>query len=183
MIADMDAALEVLQYPIGRFDKPRDPSPADVAGWIEELAAAPAALRAAVAGLTAAQLDTPYREGGWTLRQVVHHVADSHINGYVRIRLALTEETPTVRGYDQPAWGELADARREPVETSLALLDGLHARIVALARTLTPDELKRGYVFPDRPRTMAVDTTLAMYAWHSQHHTAHVTGLRQRMGW
>jgi hypothetical protein len=149
---------------------------------IEQLAALPARIREAVSGLTDAQLDTPYRPGGWTVRQVVHHVADSHMNGFTRMKLALTEDRPTVKPYDENAFATLADMRL-PVEISLGIIDGLHARWVAVARALTPDQLTRIYVHPEHPEPRTVEWHLQDYAWHSRHHVAHITELRRREGW
>src|SRR5690349_4168525 len=149
-----DPAAPDLRYPIGRFDSSRELEAADVAVAIDAIAAAPARLREAVAGLDDAQLDTPYRPGGWTVRQLVHHVADSHLNAYVRFRLALTEDGPTIKPYLEALWAELPDARQAPVEVSLALLDALHARWVMLLRTLSATDLERTFVHPEHGRTM-----------------------------
>jgi hypothetical protein len=153
------------------------------AACVARIAAAPAALRAAVAGLSEAQLDTPYRPGGWTVRQVVHHVPDSHLNAYVRIRLALTEDTPTIKPYEEARWAELPDARTLPIDTSLALLEGLHARWVALLGVLGAADGARQFHHPEHGRLITVDELIAMYAWHGEHHVAHVTSLRARNGW
>ena len=150
---------------------------------VERIAAMPGRLRAAVAGLDGAQLDTPYRPGGWTVRQVVHHVPDSHLNAYTRFRLALTEDTPTIKPYEEARWAELPDARSAPPELSLMLLDALHARWVALLGTLGPVEGARAVRHPEHDRLLTVDELLAMYAWHGEHHTAHITALRGLMGW
>ena len=171
-----------LQYPIGRFEWPREVSPEDRARFIEEIARTPANLRAAVAGLSDSQLDTPYRPGGWTVRQVVHHVPDSHMNSYVRFRLALTEDEPTIKPYDQTRWAELADSRTAPVETSLALLESLHERWVLLLRSLSPADFGRQFRHPEIG-VVSLEKNLALYAWHSRHHVAHITSLRERMGW
>jgi len=135
-----------------------------------------------VAGLTGAQLDTPYRPGGWTVRQVVHHVPDSHLNSYVRFRWALTEEEPDIKAYHEDRWAELADARTAPVEVSLALLDSLHARWVALLRSLNEQEWKRTFRHPQHG-LITLEKNAALYAWHGRHHTAHITRLRERNGW
>jgi uncharacterized damage-inducible protein DinB len=173
-----------LRYPIGRFERPAAVSAADRAQFVDAVAAAPAALRAAVRGLDDAQLDTPYRPGGWTVRQVVHHVPDSHLNAYVRFRLALTEPEPTIKPYDEAKWAELSDARGPLVAESLALVDALHARWVALLRAMAPGDFARTLVHPERPGApMTLDTMLALYAWHGRHHVAHVTALRERMDW
>lgn len=178
MIPHMDPSQESLRYPIGRFTAPANPSAEQVAAWVDQIAALPGELRAAVEGLSEEQLDTPYRAGGWTLRQVVHHVADSHLNAYCRLRIALTEKDPTVRPYDEAAWAELPDARSGPVEASLALVDALHARWAALARTLTPEQLRIVFHHPEHAKPMVVDRTLAMYAWHGKHHVAHILAAR-----
>ena len=168
------------RYPIGHWAAP-DAAPGTAARLIDTIAGAPAALRAAVDGLTDAQLDTPYREGGWTVRQVVHHVADSHMNAYVRIKKALTEDAPAITPYEEARWAELPDSRL-PVAPSLALLDALHARWVVTLRALGPAELARPYLHPETG-AVPVRTALGIYAWHGAHHAAHVTGLRGRMGW
>lgn len=171
-----------LRYPIGKFNWQGESSPARREQFINDMSELPAALRAALAGLTEEQLDTPYRDGGWTVRQVIHHLADSHLNSYVRTRLALTEETPTIKAYDETQWAELEDARRAPVEVSLALLESLHDRWVRLLRSLQPEDFARQFKHPERG-AMSLDANLAIYSWHGQHHTAHITGLRERMGW
>lgn len=171
-----------LRYPIGRFEWPESSTGEQRREWIARVEAAPARLRAAVAGLIEAQLDTSYRPDGWTVRQVVHHVADSHLNSYTRFRLALTEEQPSVKGYEQERWAELEDARIAPVEISLALLDALHRRWVILLRSMGPAEFARAFVHSELG-PVTLDRNLALYAWHSDHHTAHVTELRKRMGW
>lgn len=174
--------LEQLRYPVGRFDRSAHITPAEYAGFIDRIAAAPAGVRAAVAGLGEEQLDTRYRDGGWTVRQVVHHVPDSHINAYVRFRWTLTEDQPTIKAYDQAAWAELVDARTLPVQVSLDLLDAVHARWVALLRGMTESDFAREYEHPeDGPTSLA--TMLRLYEWHGRHHTAHITSLRERMGW
>jgi uncharacterized damage-inducible protein DinB len=173
--------LDDLRYPIGRFNPPASILPAIRAEHIQTLRKLPERLRAAVDGLSDAQLDTPYREGGWTVRQVVHHLPDSHGNCYVRFKLALTEDWPTIKPYDEAAWAELADSKM-PVEGSLAFIEGLHERWVALLESMTEMEFHRGFNHPERGR-MTLDKTLALYDWHSRHHTAHITSLRARKGW
>ena len=171
-----------LRYPIGRVNKPAGVTDAHRQHWIDEIAAAPAALRAAVAGLTDEQLDTPYRPEGWTVRQVIHHVPDSHLNAYVRFRWALTEDDPPIKAYDEKTWAELPDARTAPIDVSLALLDAVHARWLLLLRSLTAADCARTIQHPEYG-PMTVDDLLALYAWHGRHHAAHVTTLRARMGW
>lgn len=176
------AAPEHVRYPIGRFERRERLTEEERREAIAVLRDAPARLREAVAGLDDEQLDTPYRAGGWTLRQVVHHLPDSHLNGYVRMKWALTEETPTLKPYDQPAWAELPDGRDAPVELSLDLLEAVHARWLALVETLDDDELARRLAYPDGSE-VTVDTLLLLYSWHARHHTAHITALRERRGW
>jgi hypothetical protein len=171
-----------LQYPIGRFQRPETVTAGDREAWVATLAAAPARFREAVRGLTDAQLDTLYRPEGWTVRQVIHHVPDSHMNSYVRFRLALTEPEPVIKPYDEAAWARLHDARTLPVEPSLQLLESLHVRWVALLSSLAPSDFARTFRHPELG-VMTLDANLALYAWHSRHHEAHITGLRTRMGW
>lgn len=149
---------------------------------IDIIAAAPLRMREAVSGLSTAQLDTPYRDGGWSVRQVVHHVPDSHMNAYVRLKLALTEDAPTIKPYDEGAWARLPDSRVTPLEVSLALLDSLHARWSDLLRAMSDSDFQRQLLHPDHG-LMTLDRLVAMYAWHSRHHVAHVTSLRERMQW
>jgi hypothetical protein len=171
-----------LRYPIGKWTREGALDPARRAARIGELAAAPGALRRAVEGLTDARLDTPYRPGGWTVRQVVHHLPDSHLNAYCRIKLALTEEAPTVKTYDEKRWAELADARSADPEASLALLDALHRRWVALLEALAPADFARPLRHPEIG-DLTVDDLVSLYAWHGRHHVAHVAALREREGW
>jgi len=171
------------RYPIGRFTAPERYTPESRAAAVTELRALPAAMRAAVAGLDAEQLDTPYREGGWTARQLVHHVADSHLNAYIRHKLAVTEDEPTIKPYSEKAWSELEDARVAGPEVSLALLSALHARWAAFLDTLPASAFDRGFVHPESKRRMSVDWSLAMYAWHGHHHVAQITTLRAARGW
>lgn len=175
--------MEDLRYPIGRFSYEGPLTAGGRDTCIARIAAAPASLRAAVYGLSDVRLETPYRPGGWTVRQVVHHLPDSHLNAYTRIRLALTEETPTIRPYEEALWAELPDARSAPVDISLGLLDALHLRWVLLLRHLGADDWSRSFTHPEHRRNMTLDELLAMYAWHGEHHVAHITSLRSRMGW
>jgi hypothetical protein len=169
-----------LSYPIGKFAKPTAYSAESRAATIATIAALPAALRQSVAGLTDAQLDLNYRPGGWSVRQVVHHVADSHMNALIRLKLALTEETPTVKPYDERAWATLADVRL-PVEPSLAIVEHVHLRWVTVMQAMRQDQFSRPLMHPENG-PMIVDGMLALYAWHGRHHVAHVTGLRERDG-
>lgn len=149
---------------------------------VDAIAAAPAGLRAAIRGLSDEQLDTPYRPAGWTVRQLVHHVADSHMNAYTRFRLAFTEENPTIKPYEEAKWAELEDARTMPVDVSLALLDAMHERLVTLLRTAPDSHFQRTLTHPENG-PMTVDALLSIYSWHGKHHVAHVTSLRERMKW
>lgn len=170
-----------LSYPIGKFERPTTSTAADRAARIGTLAALPANMRGAVKGLSEKQIDSPYRPGGWTVRQLVHHVADSHMNGFCRVKLALTEENPVIKPYEEQKWAELPDSTL-PIELSLAILDSVHTRLDAILRSLRPEDFARPFLHPDSgPQT--IDSWLALYDWHSRHHTAHVTQLRKREGW
>jgi uncharacterized damage-inducible protein DinB len=173
--------LDVLRYPIGRFTPASGNLPDLHAAQIETLRLLPERLRAAVNDLNDDQLDTVYREGGWTVRQVVHHVADSHANAYIRFKLALTEDWPVIKPYREAAWAKLADSRL-PIEVSLALTTALHERWVALLESLAEEDFQKGYTHPEMGR-VSLATALAMYEWHSRHHVAHITNLRARQGW
>jgi uncharacterized damage-inducible protein DinB len=170
------------RYPIGKLEMPAQVSQARRQQAIEEIASTPAKLRAAVKGLNDAQLDTPYREGGWTVRQVVHHVPDSHLNAYVRLKLALTEENPTIKPYDEAAWAKLADSKSTPIEVSLTLMDSVHDRWVRILRSMKPEQFSRKLVHPDNGER-TVDWLLFLYEWHGKHHTAHITELRKQKSW
>jgi len=175
--------MDELRYPTGRFQRPTEAlSPAERRRHVERIASTPAALRKAVDGLSDSQLDTPYRPGGWTVRQVVHHVPDSHLNAYVRFKLALTEDVPTIKPYDEARWALLGDVSKTPIETSLSLLDALHERWVALLGTVAQQDYERQLVHPQNG-TMTLDQLLALYSWHGPHHVAHVTRLRERNQW
>ena len=171
-----------LRYPVGPFDWKVQPSESDRARHIDEIAIAPARLREAVRGLSEEQVDTPYRPGGWTVRQVVHHLPDSHINAYVRFKLALTENHPTIRTYEQERWAELPDTSHTPITISLDLLEALHERWVVLLRSLEPADFKRKFIHPEMGE-LDLNLYTASYAWHGRHHVAHITSLRERMGW
>ncbi|HWQ32322.1 MAG TPA: bacillithiol transferase BstA [Blastocatellia bacterium] len=171
-----------LRYPIGAYEPLTNSSAAQRHALIENIAALPQQLRAAVQGLSAAQLDTPYRPDGWTVRQVVHHVADSHLNSYIRFRWALTEEEPLIKAYDEKAWATLPDAGSAAPDVSLALLETLHARWVLLLSALTPEQFNRRLRHPEAG-LLKLETMLGLYDWHGRHHVAHITSLRQRQGW
>jgi hypothetical protein len=171
-----------LRYPIGRYQAPDLITAGQRNTWIAELDSLPENLKRSVSGLSEAQLDTPYRPGGWSVRQVVHHLPDSHINSYVRFRLALTEQSPLIKPYEEAAWAELADAKTGPPAPSVALLAALHTRWVTLLKSLTEDEFARTFRHPELGE-IRLDWTLGFYAWHSRHHVAQITGLRERSGW
>ena len=171
-----------LRFPIGSFKLETTPTDDDIRLAICEIAEAPARLRAAVEDLSAEQLDTPYRPDGWTVRQVVHHVPDSHLNSYSRFKLALTEDEPTIKPYHEDRWAELEDSRATPIEVSLALLESLHNRWVVLLNSLDPADFQRTFRHPEIG-VVTLAQNACLYAWHGRHHTAHVTLLRERMGW
>ncbi len=170
------------RYPIGKFSFEGPLNPEQKAKFLDDIEKTPARLKAAVQGLSAQQLDTPYRDGGWTVRQVVHHVPDSHMNSYMRFKLALTEEEPTIRPYMEDRWAELPEARTAPIELSLGLLDDLHKRWMLMLRAIPDQDWKRTFRHPEIG-LMTLEKNLALYAWHGRHHVAHVTELRKRMGW
>jgi uncharacterized damage-inducible protein DinB len=174
--------IEKLRFPIGKFSESNAAIPRDRSAQIQVLRDLPQTLRSAVTGLSDSQLDTPYREGGWTVRQVVHHVADSHGNSFFRFKWALTEDWPTIKPYDEAAWAKLPDSSALPIESSLVMIAALHERWVALVESLRADDFKKGYNHPDSGR-QDLAKALAIYAWHSLHHTAHITNLRARQGW
>jgi hypothetical protein len=171
------------RYPVGRFQPRNELSADERAAMIDVIAAAPRRLREAVAGLADAQLDTPYRDGGWTVRQVVHHVPDSHLNAYIRLKQALTVQQPTICPYDESEWAKLADIHTTPVAVSLTLFDALTERWVGLMRAMQPAEFGRTFKHPEHDGVQTLDWLVAMYEWHSRHHVAHITSLRERMGW
>ncbi len=169
------------RYPIGNFRFDGPPTEEQRRTFIDDIAAAPAALRAAVKGLTQQQIETAYRDEGWTVREVTHHVPDSHLNAYIRFKLALTEDAPTIKPYMEDRWAKLADSST-PLEVSLSLLDSLHDRWVRLLRSLGPQDWKRVFNHPEMG-TVGLEKALALYAWHGRHHVAHITELRKKMGW
>ncbi|MGA9075061.1 MAG: putative metal-dependent hydrolase [Candidatus Sulfotelmatobacter sp.] len=171
-----------LRYPIGKFTYEGPPTEEQRQSYLADIEQTPSKMRAAVKGLSDQQLDTPYRPDGWTVRQVAHHVPDSHLNAYVRFKLALTEEEPTIKPYAEDRWAQLADTQATPVEVSLTLLDSLHTRWIRLLRSLKPEDWKRTFRHPELG-LMPLEKNLALYSWHGRHHVAHITTLRQRNGW
>ena len=174
--------MDDLRYPVGKFEAPASLTEGDRKALIQQIAETPARLREAVAGLSEGQLETPYRPDGWTVRQVAHHIPDSHMNAYTRFRLALTEDEPTIRPYMEDRWARLPDSRVAPVELSLNLMDALHERFVLVLRNIAPGEWARKFTNPETG-LYTLDKALAMYAWHGRHHVGHITSLRKRMGW
>ena len=170
------------RYPIGKFSYAGPLTTEQKRQYLDDIDQAPAKLRAAVRGLSDHQLDTPYRDGGWTPRQVAHHVADSHMNSYIRFKLALTEDDHTIKPYLEDRWAELSEAKHAPVAVSLALLDSLHRRWMLMLRNLTDADWQRTFRHPEIG-PMTLEKTLALYSWHGRHHVAHVTSLREKMGW
>ena len=170
------------RYPIGQFTFDGVTTEAQRKKFIDDIEQTPAALRAAIQGLSPQQLETPYRDGGWTVRQVIHHVPDSHMNAYIRFKLALTEDEPTIKPYMEDRWAKTHDVHSTPLEVSLALLEALHDRWVRLLRSLQPADWKRIFRHPELG-TVSLEKNLAIYSWHGRHHVAHITELRKRMGW
>lgn len=170
-----------LRYPIGKFEKPASITPAERASFIHDMEETPAKLRAAVAGLSDKQLDAPYRPGGWTVRQVAHHLPDSHMNAYVRHKLTVTEDKPTIKPYEEARWAELVDGKAAPVAVSVQLLEALHSRWVAFLRSLKPEQFSRTFMHPESGG-WTLDQSVAMYGWHGKHHIAHIMTLREREG-
>jgi uncharacterized damage-inducible protein DinB len=163
-----------MKYPIGPFSAPSEITTELVQEWIADIESFPKLLRESVQNLNEKQLDTPYREGGWTVRQVVHHCADSHMNSFIRFKLALTEDNPTIKGYMEEKWAEMPDYLQLPIEPSMKLLEGLHERWTVLLRSLSLDDLKKTFFHPERQRSIPLDQTIALYAWHGKHHLGHV---------
>lgn len=164
---------ESLRFPIGRFAPQDSYTFEELQRHIDRIEALPPRLKKAVGALTPEQLDTPYREGGWTLRQVIHHLADSHTNAYVRLKWSLTESTPTIKAYDEKAWAETAEIKEDP-EISLRMIEGLHARWVKLLKALRPEDFEKGYIHPDNGKFVSLSRQVALYSWHGEHHLAHL---------
>jgi uncharacterized damage-inducible protein DinB len=178
----MNPSLEELRYPIGQAQT-KEYSEEQKRQWLNDIKFAPQLLESAVHNLDEQQLQTPYREGGWTVHQTVHHVADSHINAYCRFKLALTEDTPTIKPYEEALWAELSDTRNLPVNISLTLLHALHARLYELLKNLNEDDWKKKIYHPEQKKEITLWELLGSYAWHGRHHAAHINSLRERMNW
>ncbi|MCX6121708.1 MAG: putative metal-dependent hydrolase [Ignavibacteriales bacterium] len=175
--------VEELKYPLGKFVKPDTFTPEILNHYIRNIESFPSRLRAEVEHLTDEQLDTHYRPGGWTIRQVVNHCADSHMNSFMRFKLALTEDTPTIKPYFENRWAELADSKSMPIEPALKILEGLHQRWVVILKSLTKEELGKRYIHPEHGKELRLDTTIGIYAWHCNHHLAHITTLKKTRNW
>ena len=178
-----NSELEHLRYPIGKFFAPDSITPSMRESFLSDVDQLPHRMREAIEGLNASQIATPYRDGGWNPHQVAHHVADSHMNAFIRFKLALTEDVPTICAYDQTRWAELADVKTTPVQASLTLLDSVHARWVNLMRAMNDADFAREYYHPEHKKNWRLDAALALYSWHSRHHVAQINGLRERKGW
>jgi hypothetical protein len=179
----MENTMEELQYPVGRYKTPEAYTPELLKEWTSILRALPSWMDACIENLDEQQLQVPYRPGGWTIQQVVHHLADSHMNGYIRLKLALTEDSPTIKPYDQDAWAEMADTKLLPVNLSVTLLHTLHRRMVTIIENMQPGDFQRTYYHPEHGRSFPLWEMVASYTWHSRHHTEHIKQLRLRMGW
>lgn len=177
----MSLQLEHLRYPVGKFAMPEHFTPEQLDHWIADIDHFPMNLKHALEDLSEQNLDLPYRDGGWCIRQIVHHVADSHMNAFIRTRLALTENNPTIKAYNQDAWGNLVDSRSAPVEWSLLIIEGVHRRWASVLRRV--EDWGAGFVHPEQQRTYRLDQMLALYHWHSRHHLAQITEIRQHAGW
>jgi hypothetical protein len=173
---------EDLRFPMGKFDSTQEVNSEMRSGFIQTIEVLPYKFRQAVKGLNNEQIDTPYRPEGWTVRQLVHHIADSHINSFCRFKLGLSEDTPTIKPYDEASWAEMADSKNAPIDLSLNMIDGVHARWALLLKSMSDADFDRNINHPERG-SMSLNSMLSLYDWHSKHHTAHVTKLRERNNW
>lgn len=176
-------SIDKLKYPIGKFEKPENITEEILDKYIGDIESLPKRLKEEVDGLSNDQLDTPYRLGGWTIRQVVNHCADSHMNSLIRFKLTLTEDKPVIKPYFEDRWAELADSKNMPIEPAIKMIEGLHERWVILLKSLTQEELGRTYIHPEQGRKIRLDVTIGLYAWHCNHHLAHITGLKKSKNW
>ncbi|ASS49493.1 MAG: metal-dependent hydrolase [Candidatus Fluviicola riflensis] len=175
--------LEKLKFPIGQFDKPTTITHDILEQWIDDISTFPARLTSEVIHLTDEQLDTHYRPDGWTIRQVVHHCADSHMNSLTRLKLTLTEDGPTIKPYFEERWAELADTKNMPIQSSLKMLEGIHERWTVLLKNLTDENYKQVFIHPEHGKTFRIDENIGVYAWHCNHHLAHITETKKRHNW
>jgi hypothetical protein len=174
--------MEDVRYPIGKFVSKDNYSSNELQSFIQRIESFPTRLQQAIQNLTDSQLDTPYRDEGWTVRQVVHHVADSHTNAYIRLKWTLTEDAPVIKAYDEKKWAETAEVK-EDISLSLAVIKSLHAKWVTLLKALSKNELNRYFIHPETKKQITLPTLMGQYAWHGDHHLAHITSLKSRMGW
>lgn len=175
--------IEELKYPIGRFEKPAIITADTLSKWISDILYFPERLKNEVNHLTDEQLNTHYRPDGWTIRQVIHHCADSHMNSLTRLKLVLTEDKPTIKPYYEERWAELADSKNMPIEPSLKMIEGIHERWTVLLNNLTKDEYSRIFIHPEHGKTFRIDENIGIYAWHCNHHLAHITETKKRNNW
>jgi hypothetical protein len=175
--------IEHLKYPIGKFNQPDTITASNIAQWIDDIAAFPARITKETNALTNAQLDTYYRPDGWTIRQVIHHCADSHINSFIRLKLALTEEQPTIKPYFEERWAELLDSKNMPIAPSLQIIEGLHERWTVVLKNLTESDFERIFIHPEQGRKVRIDEYIGLYAWHCNHHLAHITATKKNLNW
>jgi hypothetical protein len=174
--------MEDLRYPIGKFSAKENHTPEELKTFIQRIESLPSKLEAAIEGFSTQQLDTPYRDGGWSVRQVVHHVADSHMNAFIRVKWMLTEETPIIKVYNEKLWAETGETTSDPV-LSLLLIKALHTKWVTLLKSLSQNQLQKEFIHPDTKKNVALHNLIGMYAWHGDHHLAHITELKKRQGW
>jgi len=179
----MNTTLDSLKFPIGKFEAPKILTQELIDGYVKDIETFPARLKQEVKDLSDSQLDTPYRPDGWTIRQVVNHCADSHMNSLIRFKLALTEEEPTIKPYYEERWAELADSRTMPIAPSLLLLEGLHQRWTVLLRSLSSEDLQKTFIHPEHGKRFRLDENIGVYAWHGNHHLAHITTLKKSKNW
>jgi hypothetical protein len=175
--------IEHLKYPIGKFNQPDTITASNIAQWIDDIAAFPARITKETIALTNAQLDTYYRPDGWTIRQVIHHCADSHINSFIQLKLALTEEQPTIKPYFEERWAELLDSKNMPIAPSLQIIEGLHERWTVVLKNLTESDFERIFIHPEQGRKVRIDEYIGLYAWHCNHHLAHITTTKKNLSW
>ena len=179
----MQHTIEQLSYPMGKFAFNANADENEIHRWISDIELLPAQVKNAVKGLSSSQLDTPYRDGGWSVRQVIHHIADSHMNAYIRFKLALTEDNPTIKPYNEKLWAELDDSKHQPIELSLAIIEPLHSRWVHVIKKINKVDYSRTVFHPESKREMSIKFLLHLYSWHGKHHTAHINSLRDRNKW
>ncbi len=179
----MGLAMEQLKFPIGKFEKPSVLTPELLAQYISDIEIFPSRIKKETEGLSDEQLDTVYRPDGWTIRQVVNHCADSHMNSLVRFKLALTEDKPIIKPYFEDRWAELTDSKNMPIEPALKMLEGIHQRWVVLLKSLTEEQLKRTFIHPEHGKEISINENIGIYAWHCKHHLAHITTLKKQNNW